>query len=147
MTLIRTKTNRDGFQGLFDNLFASEFPLGNLQNVPSGNSLPKVNIVENDQSFQLELAAPGLEKSDIKIQLEHEFLVVSSEKKEEELGNTNKRYTKKEFSYQSFRRVFTLPELVDTDKIEASYVNGVLLVTIPKKEEAKPQPPKSIQIG
>ena len=60
---------------------------------------------------------------------------------------TNKRYTKKEFSYQSFRRVFTLPELVDTDKIEASYINGVLVVTIPKKEEAKPQPPKSINIG
>jgi HSP20 family protein len=145
MTLIRTKTNRDGLHGLFDNLFAPEFPLGTSQNVPSGNSLPKVNILENDQSFQLELAAPGLEKSDIKIQLEHELLTISSEKKEEE--NKNKRYTKKEFSFQSFRRVFTLPELVDTDKIEANYHNGILLVTIPKKEEAKPQPPKSIQVG
>lgn len=147
MTLIRTKTNRDGFQGLFDNLFAPEFPLGTNQNTPSANSLPKVNIIESEHSFQLELAVPGLVKSDIKIQLENGLLVVSSEKKEQEMGNSNKRYTKKEFSFQSFRRVFTLPELVDTDKIEASYINGILLVTIPKKEEAKPQPPKSIQIG
>lgn len=146
MTLVRTKTNRNGFQGLFDDLFTPEFPLGRLGYAVPATSLPKVNIKESDNHFQLEVAAPGLEKSDFNIKLDQDLLTISSEKKEEALKDDH-RYSKKEFSFQAFRRVFTLPEQVETDQIEASYHNGVLVVTIPKKEEAKPQPPKSIQIG
>lgn len=146
MSLVRSKTNRDGFQGLFDNLFALEFPALERGFVQPNTSLPKVNIKENEEEFLLELAAPGLAKSDFKIQLDQDMLTVSSEKKEDNV-NKDQRYFKKEFSYQAFRRVFTLPENADTEKIEASYLNGVLLVKIPKKEEARPQPPKSIHVA
>jgi HSP20 family protein len=102
MSLVRSKTNRDGFQGSFDDLFALEFPALERGSVQPNTSLSKVNIKENEKEFSLELAAPGLAKSDFKIQLEQNLLTVSSEKKEESLKE-DQRYSKKEFSYQPFR--------------------------------------------
>lgn len=147
MTLIRTKPNDVRFQGLFDNFFSPEFNVLNRSGFPAANyPLPKVNIQEDKDGYQLELAVPGMAKEDFKINLDQDILTISSEKKEETEKDT-KTYSRREFSYQSFERKFNLPESTDSEKITASYVNGVLTIRIPKKEEAKPQPPKSIEIA
>lgn len=146
MTLIRTKPEMR-FQGLLDDLFAPEFQLLNRSGQkPAGLSLPKVNIKEGEDGYLLELAVPGMAKEDFKIKLDQDVLTVSSEKKEE-VSKDSKQYTRQEFSYQSFERKFNLPEDVNSEKITANYVNGVLSIEIPKREEAKPQPPKAIEIA
>ena len=96
----------------------------------------------------MEVAAPGLNKKEFKIQLDGNMLTISSEKSNQrEENNEDEKYSRKEFSYQSFQRTFNLPkDVVDADKIEAKYENGLLHLVIPKKEEAKQKPPKQIQI-
>ncbi|MDF1867592.1 MAG: Hsp20/alpha crystallin family protein [Saprospiraceae bacterium] len=116
------------------------------------SSIPAVNIKESDEGFNLELAAPGLGKEDFKLELENDILTISAEKKveketAEENENKTEKYTRREFSFQSFKRTFTLPETVDISNINANYENGVLLVNLPKKEEAKPQPARLIEIA
>ena len=103
---------------------------------------PATNIIENEESFELSLAVPGLEKDDIKIDLEDNLLTISAEK-EEKTENVN--FSRKEFGYQSFSRAFTLPKTVEADKIKADYKNGILNIIIPKMEEAKLK--KAIQIS
>ena len=98
--------------------------------------VPAVNIMESENHYKVSLAAPGLKKSDFKINLEGNMLTISSEK-EESKDEKDARYTRKEYSYSSFRRSFTMPEEVSPDKIEATYVDGVLRLTLPKKEDAK----------
>lgn len=98
--------------------------------------VPAVNITESENDYKVSLAAPGLKKSDFKINLEGNMLTISSEK-EESRDEKDARYTRKEYSYSSFRRSFTMPEEVSPDKIEATYVDGVLRLTLPKKENAK----------
>lgn len=102
------------------------------------NSVPAVNISENQDDFAVTMAAPGLEKGDFKIDVRNNLLVISSEK-EDTTEQQEKGYKRKEYSYNSFSRSFTLPEQVDKDKIEASYEDGILKLRIPKKEEAKQQ--------
>ena len=97
---------------------------------------PAVNIAETENEFEVELAVPGLKKEDFKINLEKNVLTVSAEKKTEEV-NENKKYSKREYSYSSFTRSFTLPQSADQNKIEADYTDGILKLTIAKKEEAK----------
>jgi len=93
------------------------------------------------------MAAPGMNKEDFKVELDGNVLTISSEKQNENEVKDGERYSRREFSYQSFQRSFQLPkEVVDADKIEAKYENGVLKLVVPKKEEAKPRPPKTIQI-
>lgn len=104
-------------------------------------SSPSVNIVENDTQFVMQLAAPGLEKSDFNIQIENDYLVISAEKKteKEETGN-NGKFTRREFNYSSFKRSFQLDDNINREGISASYENGVLNVTLPKKEETWKKP-------
>lgn len=109
-------------------------------------TVPGVNISENESLYKLEMAAPGLNKEDFKISLENDVLTVSAEKKSETSESTEKM-TRKEFSYSSFNRSFTLPEMVDAEKIMASYENGIMKIELPKKEEAKPKSPKEIKIS
>lgn len=105
-----------------------------------------MNIRENDESFMIEVAAPGLAKENFKLNLDRNRLVISSEQREEKNESDNK-YSRREFSYQSFERSFTLPEgAVDGDKITAKYNDGILLVTLPKREEIKPKPAREIEI-
>ena len=115
----------------------------------SDATLPSVNIKETENSYKVEMAAPGMKKQDFKIELDNNVLTISSEKSEEsQEGNENEKYSRREFSYQSFQRSFTLPkEVVDEDKIEAHYREGVLQLSIPKKEKAKQKPPRKIEIG
>ena len=96
--------------------------------------------------FELEVAAPGLDRDDFKIEIEHGVLRISSEKEVSNETAEGQHFTQREFSYQSFCRSFTLPESADSDKIEAKYDNGILRINIPKKEEAKPKPLKKIKI-
>lgn len=123
---------------LFDNFFGI---------IPTfKNSLPTVNIIEEKDNYRLEIAAPGLDKEDFKIDLHNDVLTISAEKKEEN-ENKNKKFLRREFSYCSFKRSFTLPDTVDVDKIEAKHKNGILTITIPKKEEAKEKEPRTIKIS
>ncbi len=104
------------------------------------SKVPAVNIAESENEFQIELAAPGLRKDLFKINVEDDQLIVSSEQKTGSVdGGEDKKYTRKEYSYASFRRTFNLPETADQSKIEAQYTDGVLLITVGKKEEAKAQ--------
>lgn len=108
-------------------------------------SFPRVNILENDKFFTLEMQAPGYAKEDLKLNLEQDVLTISAEKEEQELKE-NERYTRCEFGKHAFSRSFRLPELVDAEHITAEHVNGVLTVSIPKKAEVKPAS-KQINIG
>ena len=115
----------------------------------SDTTLPAVNIKEKETSYEVEMAAPCMNKEDFKIELYNNVLTISSEKSEDyQDDNEKERYSRREFSYQSFQRSFTLPkEVVDEDKIEARYKDGVLQLTIPKKEKAKQKQPRKIEIG
>ena len=141
MTLIRwhrPNTLSDMFQNIFDPDFNDFFS--------RRMSDPAANILENPDNFQLELAAPGMSKEDFKIHLENNTLNISAEM-EDEKREEGKNYTRKEFYYGSFSRSFTLPKSIDLEKIQADYVNGVLKVTLPKKEEAKLEIKKEIKIS
>lgn len=112
------------------------------------NAFPAVNVLEDENSFKIELAAPGLKKEDFKINVHENVLTISAEQKTESEENKNDgKYTRKEFNYSSFKRSFTLPKTVDGDKIVASYNEGVLGLSLPKKEEAKPKEPRSIEVA
>lgn len=95
-----------------------------------------VNITENENEYQIEVVAPGYEKSDFNISVENNLLVISAEKKEEEKTEAGKSI-RKEFHLRSFKRTFTIDNKIDTEKIAAKYVNGILIVTLQRKEEAK----------
>ena len=112
------------------------------------HTVPSVNIKETDKEFMLELAVPGMKKDDFKIELHKDVLTISSEQKEEKDTKQDKEgYTRREFSYHSFARSFTLPENIDTKKIEAKYDNGILSLKLPKADEAKVNPRKQISIS
>src|SRR5207244_2278065 len=117
-------------------------------NSVTNTTIPAVNIKETKDSFDVELAAPGMRKEDFKVELDGNQLTISSERRIEEETTDENRYTKREFSYQSFQRTFQLSkDVVDADKIQARYENGLLHLVIPKKEEAKQKPPRVIQIS
>lgn len=113
-----------------------------------GSVVPSVNIREDNDNFYLEVAAPGMKKKDFSITLDNGRLTISTEHKEEhEEKGKGDRYMKREFSYHSFSRSFWLPDTCEQERIEARYTDGVLHVTVPKKEEAKPKAPRQIKIS
>tara|TARA_R110002049_G_scaffold231823_5_gene404420 strand:+ start:237 stop:713 length:477 start_codon:yes stop_codon:yes gene_type:complete len=130
----------------FDDFSLGEFPSLFSSNFNTGISLPKVNIKEEADAFIVEMAVPGLKKSDFDINLDNNILSISAELKEEREDN-DEGYTRREFGYSSFKRTFTLPETVNDSKINASYNEGILNVHLPKKEEAKQKPARTIKIS
>lgn len=133
--------------GLFDRFFENDlFDWSNRNYSNTNTTLPAVNIKEDKDGFEVEMSAPGFEKGDFKIELNNSLLTISSEKKLENETKVGQQFTRREFSYQSFSRSFTLPETAEGEKIVAKYDNGILSVVIPKKEEAKPKPVKQIEI-
>ena len=112
----------------------------------SNYNMPAVNISENKDGFKIDVAAPGLTKEDFKIDLHNKILTLSSEKEEKNEENTEK-FTRREFSYSSFKRSFGLPDMIDNENIAASYNNGILHIEIPKREEAKEKPARQITIS
>mgnify|MGYP006292875105 FL=1 len=133
---------------LFDDFFTRDLFDWNARNFSNwGTTLPSVNIVENNDNFVVEVAAPGMKKDDFNIELSDDMLTISSEKEVENELNEDERYTRREFSYQAFQRSFQLPKnVVEDSKIHAKYEDGILRILIPKKEEAKKLPPRKIAI-
>ena len=129
---------------IFDELMGNSLWNDRLDYVSA--SSPAVNIIENEKEYRIELAAPGLSKEDMKIDLHDNLLTLSSER-EDVKENNNEDFVKKEFSYSSFKKCFTIPDTVNADKISAEYRNGVLDVHIPKKAEAVQKAPKQISIS
>lgn len=111
-----------------------------------GINVPTVNFAENKKEYMLELAAPGLERKDFNIELENHILTISVKKedtkKEEEGG-----YYKREYSYTSFSRSFSLPENIKEETIDAKYENGILKVVIPKVKETEIHTTKKITVS
>ncbi|MDP2453388.1 MULTISPECIES: Hsp20/alpha crystallin family protein [unclassified Kaistella] len=102
-------------------------------------TIPSVNVKEEENGFEIQVAAPGIKKQDFKINLDRNVLSISSENKSEnEEVDKDGKFTRREFNYSSFSRSFTLPEMVETDKIEATYEDGILKVSVPKKEIQSP---------
>ena len=134
----RPNTLADVFQNFFDPDYADFFHRRGTD--------PAANIFEHPDSFELNLAAPGMKKDDFKIQLENNILTISSDKQDEK-EEEGKSYTRKEFHYGSFSRSFTLPKTIDLEKIKADYDTGILKVLLPKKDEAKLEIKKDIKIS
>jgi HSP20 family protein len=160
---IMTITRRNGnlmnyLPVLFDDFFNRDLANWNTSNFSNTNTtIPAVNIKETADFYDVEVAAPGMNKKDFKVQLDGNILTISSERAEQQEDNNQQennwskkkeeRYISREFSYQSFYRTFTLQKnVVDSDRIEARYEDGVLHLLIPKKEEAKQKPPRVIEI-
>jgi HSP20 family protein len=125
------------------NLFDDDF-LPVFQNRTS--PMPAVNIKENEKQYSLELAVPGMEKKDLKIDINEDVLTISSESKNEREESSD-GYKRKEFSYASFCRSFFIPENVDREKIEANYKDGILTVGLPKQEEEKSKMTRQVSIS
>ncbi|QJW92158.1 Hsp20/alpha crystallin family protein [Spirosoma taeanense] len=144
--LMRTNNN---LPSLIENFFGRDMNDFFNTTTPAMHNVPAVNVVEHQDGFRIEVAAPGLKKEDFKLSLNHNNLTISAyqETKNEEQDKSNEKYTRREFSYSSFQRTFTLPTSVDADNIQASYSEGVLKIEIPKREEAKVKPPRQIEIG
>ena len=138
----------DQFPSIFNSFFDNNMLDWTSRNFSDTNTtLPSVNVKENAGEFLVEVAAPGFEKNEFNIELNNDVLTISSEKKIENETKSDERVTRKEFSYQSFSRSFTLPTVVERDKIKAKYENGILNIVIPKKEEAKAKPARQIEIS
>ena len=136
------KRNYGNLNNLFEEVFGG-FPAGNFA---KELHIPAVNVKENKEAFELEVAAPGLQKQDFKLNVEDNLLTISYEKQTStEQNNEDTKIHRQEFSTRSFKRSFTLDEKIDAGKIVAKYENGILSISLPKKEEVKITP-KAIEI-
>jgi len=127
------KRNQDLFGGLLDSLF-NDSPLFSSE-VSRHYSVPAVNIKNNENSFEIEVAAPGLKKEDFNIEVEDNVMKLSVNKSSEN-EEKEENFTRKEFSYFNFQRSFTLPKnVVDAEKVEANYKDGILSIVLPKQEQ------------
>ncbi|HRV55004.1 MAG: Hsp20/alpha crystallin family protein [Mangrovimonas sp.] len=135
-----------GFPSWIDELFNKNFGTEFMSNFNTGITLPSVNIKDNADNFEVHMAVPGFDKKDFDINVDNHILSISAENKVEN-EHEEANFTRREFGYSNFRRSFTLPETVDTDKISATYKDGILNVMIPKLEEAKKKPMRSIEVS
>ncbi|MEH0155641.1 Hsp20/alpha crystallin family protein [Limibacter armeniacum] len=135
------------FGRMFEDLFNKDlFDLS--ENFFTGNKMPAVNVKETERAYELEVAAPGINKDDFKIEVNDNVLTISSEVKSEVNEEDKGQFRRREFSYQSFKRSFTLPQdHVDLENIKASHNNGVLMLNIPKKDPNVPKTVRSIEIS
>jgi HSP20 family protein len=136
--MTQVKFNRrpfaSGFNSLVDDLFTDLPVLFKENQVRNGNA--SVNIIENENGYQLQVFAPGFEKENFNVKLEQQLLTISAEKKVEE-KETKEKFVRREFNVASFKRTFTLDDKFNSDGIEAKYVNGILTLNLPRKEEVK----------
>ena len=142
MNLIKRSSNLI-LPSLLDEIFKPDWN-GGIQNF--NTSVPAVNIKEAETGFTLEMFAPGLKKEDFNIEIDQRTLSISSELQTETEEN-QEIYSRKEYSINSFKRTFNLPETVNFDAIEANYENGILQLRLPKREEALPKPKRLIEIA
>lgn len=138
------KKERRFFPSIVDEFFGRDL-MPDLFDFETGVNMPSVNIIEGKEDYRIEVAAPGLDKKDFKLNLDNNVLTITSEK-EDKREEEKERYMRREFHYSSFKRSFTLPQSVDAANITANHNNGVLTIVIPKREEAKQKQAKQIEI-
>jgi len=131
--------------GLFDEFFTGNL-LPNYIEEGAWKSTPAVNIYETNENFEIEIAAPGLEKEDFKIDLKDDYLMVYSEKKDKKEEKEKGKVVRTEFRYSSFQRSFAIPKDIDASMINATHKNGILLIELPKKVELKDNSSRQIEI-
>ncbi|HOZ88327.1 MAG TPA: Hsp20/alpha crystallin family protein [Bacteroidia bacterium] len=152
MSIVKAKKNGNGNGSLFPSVLSNFFSTDvfGRPTILEPNwafpDTPSVNITENNKNFKIEMAAPGLNKKDFKVETDNGVLTLSYEKKNEE-NKTDENYTRREFSYESFSRSFTLPENSLPEKILAHYEDGILRLELPKKEVATAKPKKEIPVA
>jgi len=139
--MTQVKFSKRPFEGTINNLvsnFFTELPVlfKNDFNFSESKGIVPVNVKETENSFQLEVVAPGFEKSDFKVNVDQNLLTISAENKDE-LKIDNEKLIRREYSFHSFKRTFTLDEKIDATKTEATYINGILTLNLPKKETVK----------
>lgn len=139
------KRRNADFPSIFDELFQTDWLGGTTNPIVNKRSIPAVNIKETADDFGIEVAAPGKSKEDFKLSLDQDMLTISTEKKKEETEKKD-NYTRKEFSFSAFKRSFELPKSVNKEEIKATYTDGILYVTLPKREEDKVKPKRMIEI-
>lgn len=145
MTLVKfNQRPADRRMNSFFEDFFNQFPSRMLDDVNTMNQSAPVNIKETESAYQIEVIAPGMDKSDFKLNIDNNILTISAEKKTE-VNKETERMVRREFSYKSFARTFTLDDSIQSENIQAKYENGVLHIELPKKEEQKIQP-KEINI-
>ena len=145
MTIVKRFNNQmPDIANIFDDFFGGEFfPNQALQ---SRRTVPAVNVKETADEYYIEVAAPGMQKDDFKIEVNNNVLTISCEKEDKREEN-EKGFTRREFSYSAFRRSFAIPRNeVDESKINASYKDGILQINLHKREEIKPKPSRMIEI-
>ena len=145
MSLIKWKNDEGRFPALgsfFDDFWDRDF----FKGFATGTTLPAVNIKETEDQFSIEVAAPGLEKNDFTVEVNNGMLTISAEKEAEMETKGGEEVTRREFNFTSFRRSLALPDTVKEDGITAKYVNGVLLLTLPKVPADKTKPRKTVKI-
>ncbi len=140
------RKNRETVPSFIDDFFGKDWMDSIFSDRP-GITTPAVNVKETDNDFMIEVAAPGLDKKDFKVDVDNHVLTISSEKEFKNEEKEDGRYMRREFGYASFNRSFSLPEAVDAEKIKAKHKDGILMISIPKKEEAKRKPAKQIEIS
>ena len=143
MRIVKYNNNNNNkfFPSLMNEFFNDDFRMNVINN---NHSVPSVNSIENDNSFEIDLAVPGMKKDDFTIQLNDKVLVISSENTNSVENNS---MSLNEFNYSSFQRSFTVPETVELDKIKANYKNGILKVKLPKKKDSITKPNRVIDIS
>jgi len=147
MTKVKSNgPDADQFPSIFTDFLGTEFFDNDFFRAPDSSWMPSANVVENPGSFVIELAIPGFEKEEINVQAEGKTLMIQAHR-EEETSEEKKKYTRREFRTSSFARSFNLPKMVNVEKIDAKYDNGILRVTLPKREGANGESPRKIEIS
>jgi HSP20 family protein len=147
MTLLRKNTDDlMPMRSLFNDLLDMDRFFGNDSLLKGLKKMPSANIIEKENRYEIELAAPGMDKKDFKIELSENILTISAERKEEK-KEEKENFTRQEFSYNSFTRSFEVPASVNAEAVDAQYKDGILMLTLPKKEEARKKNKKEIAVG
>ena len=148
MSIVKRNPMMPTVSKFFDDFFTKDFFDFGGRVLETTHSTPSINIVENENEFVMEVAAPGMNKEDFKLELNNNVLTIKSETTQKDEVKEKNEYIRKEFSHQSFQRSFSLnADLVDSTKINANYVDGILKITLPKKETAKNKAVRNIEIG
>jgi HSP20 family protein len=145
MSLIKSKPAFTA-PSLFTDFFNDGFFDNDLMTSPLTRWVPNANVRETNDEYIIELAAPGMEKDEFKVEVQEDVIVIEGQH-DEEKEESNEEYHRKEFKTTSFKRSFRLPQSVVTDKVDAKYSHGILKLTLPKREEAKSIGKKLIKIS
>jgi HSP20 family protein len=149
-TLVRQNaTLFPSLPSLLEDFFNRDWADSTLANRNYSATLPAVNVRETNEDYLIEVAAPGMNRNEFKVELDNNVLTISSQREEKhEDHDETRNYTRREFNYQSFQRSFSLPEnKVEGEKISARYTDGILHITVPKRDEAKVKPIRQITVG